>query len=127
MTAKAEQKSFAVPDETREFERGTLDLVQIGGADIGRLILQPGWRWSDHVKPIAGTDLCEAPHFQYHVAGTVRIRTADGAEFDATPGQVTSLPAGHDAWVVGEDDAVVVDWWGASNYAKLPAAASENG
>ena len=63
MTAKAEQKSFATADETREFERGTLDMPRIGGAEIGRLTLQPGWRWSDHVKPIAGTDLCEAPHF----------------------------------------------------------------
>ena len=69
MTAKAEQKSFATPDETREFERGTLDLLRIGGAEIGRLTLQPGWRWSEHVKPLAGTDLCEAPHFQYHVQG----------------------------------------------------------
>ena len=118
MTAKAEQKSFAAADETREFERGALDLLLIGGSEIGRLTLQPGWRWSDHVKPLAGTDLCEAPHFQYHVAGTLRVKTADGAEFDATPGQVTSLPAGHDAWVVGDEEAVVVDWWGASNYAK---------
>ena len=118
MTAKAEQKSFAVPDETREFERGTLDLVQIGGADIGRLILQPGWRWSDHVKPIAGTDLCEAPHFQYHVQGTLHIVMGDGTEFDARPGDVTALPQGHDAWVVGDEPVVVVDWYVASNYAR---------
>ena len=118
MTGKAEQKNFGTPDESRTFERGTLDMVKIGGADIGLLTLQPGWRWSEHVKPIAGTELCEAPHFQYHVAGTLRIRTADGAEFDAAPGQVTSLPAGHDAWVVGDEEVVIVDWWGASNYAK---------
>jgi len=113
-----EQKSFDKPDETRSFERGVVELVTIGGAEIGRLVLQPGWRWSEHVKPIAGTDLCEAPHFQYHVAGTLRLRTAEGREFDATPGQVTSLPAGHDAWVVGDEDVVVVDWFGASHYAK---------
>src|SRR5271156_6995267 len=98
MTAKAEQKSFATSDETREFERGTLALRRIGGAEIGRLTLQPGWRWSEHVKPLAGTDLCEAPHFQYHVAGTLRIEMADGTQFDAVPGQVTALPSGHDAW-----------------------------
>jgi hypothetical protein len=92
MSGKAEQKSFGTPDETRAFERGALDLLQIGGAEIGRLTLQPGWRWSDHVKPLAGTDLCEAPHFQYHVAGTLHIVMADGAEFDATPGDVTALP-----------------------------------
>ncbi len=118
MTAKAEQKSFQAADETRAFERGTLALVKIGGAEIGRLTLQPGWRWSDHVKPLAGPDLCEAPHFQSHVAGTVHGVMADGAEFDARPGDVTALPQGHDAWVVGDEPVVVVDWYGASNYAR---------
>ncbi|HSV37927.1 MAG TPA: cupin domain-containing protein [Nocardioidaceae bacterium] len=112
-----EQRDFADADEIRTFESGRLELLKVGGMEIGRLVLSPGWRWSEHVKPIAGTDLCEAPHFQYHVAGTMRIRTADGDEFDATPGQVTSLPSGHDAWVVGDEEVVVVDWFGASHYA----------
>jgi hypothetical protein len=116
-----EHRDFASPDEVRAFGHGRLEVLSVGGSEIGRLVLQPGWRWSQDVKPIAGTELCEAPHFQYHVAGTLRIRTADGAEFDATPGQVTSLPAGHDAWVVGEEDVIVVDWWGASDYARLQA------
>lgn len=116
--AGPEQKTFAEPDETREFEHGRLDLVHIGESDIGRLTLQPGWRWSEHVKPIAGTDWCEAPHFQFHVSGRLRIRMSDGSEFDATAGDVTALPSGHDAWVVGDDPVVVVDWWGASNYAR---------
>ncbi len=114
----AEQKNFGQPDEVRTFENGSVELVSIGGSEIGRLTLQPGWRWSDHVKPIAGTDLCEAPHFQYHVSGTLRVQMADGTEFDAVAGDVTALPQGHDAWVVGDEPAVVVDWWGASNYAK---------
>ena len=113
-----EQRDFAEADEVRQFENGRAEILRVGGTEIGRLVLQPGWRWSEHVKPIAGTELCEAPHFQYHVAGTLRIRTADGHELDATPGQVTSLPAGHDAWVVGDEDVVVVDWFGASHYAK---------
>lgn len=113
-----EHRHFAVPDETRAFDHGQLELLHIGGSDIGRLVLRPGWRWSNDVKPIAGTELCEAPHFQYHVTGTLRIRMADGTEFDARPGDVTSLPAGHDAWVVGDEDVVVIDWFGASNYAK---------
>ena len=116
-TQTAEHKRLAIPDEVREFERGRLDIVQIGGGTVGRLTLQPGWRWSEHVKPIAGTDLCEAPHFQYHVAGTLHIVMADGKEFEARPGDITSLPAGHDAWVVGDQPVVVIDWQGASNYA----------
>ena len=116
--ASSEQKTFATPDETREFTHGRLDLLRIGDSDIGRLTLEPGWRWSDHVKPLAGTDWCEAPHFQYHVAGRLRIRMADGHELEAGPGDVTALPSGHDAWVVGDEPVVIVDWWGASNYAR---------
>ncbi len=113
-----EQRDFAAPDEVRTFDNGRAEVLAIGGMEIGRLVFEPGWRWSEHVRPLAGTELCEAPHFQYHVAGTLRIRTAEGEEFDATPGQVTSLPAGHDAWVVGDEDVVVVDWFGASHYAE---------
>jgi len=118
MAPKAEQKSFSTPDETRSFEHGKVDLLTIGDSEIGMLTLQPGWRWSDHVKPIAGTELFEAPHIQYHVKGRLHVVMADGAEFDAGPGDVTALPQGHDAWVVGDEPVVVVDWWGASNYAK---------
>jgi hypothetical protein len=118
MTGKAERKTFTEPDEVRSFESGALHLLSIGGAEIGMLTLEPGWRWSEHVKPLAGTDLCEAPHFQYHVKGTLHVVMADGTEFDAVPGDVTALPQGHDAWVVGSEPVVVVDWWGASNYAR---------
>ena len=114
----AERKTFEQPDETRTFEKGSLDLVDVAGAQIGRLVLEPGWRWSDHVKPLAGTEWCEAPHFQYHVSGTLRIQMADGTELDAVAGDVTALPSGHDAWVVGDEPAVVIDWWGATDYAK---------
>jgi quercetin dioxygenase-like cupin family protein len=116
--AKAEQKSFRAPDDTRSFECGKVDILHIGGSDIGLLTLQPGWRWSDHVKPIAGTDLCEAPHFQYHVQGTLHIAMDDGRSFDAKEGDVIAVPQGHDAWVVGDEPVVLVDWWGASDYAK---------
>lgn len=114
----AEHKTFSASDETREFSHGRVDIVRIGGSEIGRLTLQPGWRWSDHVKPLAGTELCEAPHFQYHVSGRLAIKMADGTEINAGPGDVVAVPHGHDAWVVGDEPAVLVDWWGASNYAK---------
>jgi hypothetical protein len=114
----AEKKTVSEPDDVRTFEKGRLELVNIGGGEVGRLTLEPGWRWSEHVKPLAGTELCEAPHFQYHVAGVLHILMADGTEFDAHPGDITALPSGHDAWVVGDEQVVVIDWNGASTYAK---------
>ncbi|HEX7551376.1 MAG TPA: cupin domain-containing protein [Candidatus Methylomirabilis sp.] len=115
---RTEHKHLDAPEETRTFEKGKLELVTVNGGTIGRLTLEPGWRWSEHVKPLAGTQSCEAPHFQYHVAGRLRIRMDDGTEFEAGPGDVTSLPSGHDAWVVGSDPVVVVDWHGTTEYAK---------
>ena len=113
-----EHKSFEAPDETREFPHGCAEILKIGGGEVGRLVSEPGWRWSNDVKPIAGTDSCEAPHFQYHVSGRLAIRMDDGTELVAGPGDITSLPSGHDAWVVGDERVVVVDWYGASNYAQ---------
>ncbi|HET9901626.1 MAG TPA: cupin domain-containing protein [Actinomycetes bacterium] len=117
ITQGTEHRSFQQPDETRAFPRGRAEIVRVGGAELGRLTFEPGWRWSEHVKPIAGTASCEAPHFQYHVSGQLAIRMDDGTELVARPGDITSLPSGHDAWVVGDEPVVVVDWYGASNYA----------
>jgi hypothetical protein len=111
-------RTFSQPDETRDFPNGQAEILSIDGAHVGRLVFQPGWRWSSDVKPIAGTASCEAPHFQYHISGKLAIRMDDGTEFIARPGDVTALPKGHDAWVVGDEAVVVVDWYGASNYAK---------
>jgi hypothetical protein len=114
---KAELKSFGKPEEVREFPKGRLELIKVGGATIGRAVFEPGWRWANSVQPIVKTASCEAPHFQYHVAGILRIRMDDGAEFDCRPGDVSLLPSGHDAWVVGNEAAVVVDFQGMIDYA----------
>lgn len=114
----AEHKSLDKSDEVRTFGHGRVDLVNIGGGVVGRLTLQPGWKWSNDVKPLAKTEWCEAPHFQYHVSGTVHVLMADGHEFDAVAGDIVALPAGHDAWVVGDEPAVAIDFHGASNYAR---------
>ena len=111
-------KEFAAADEVRSFPNGQADILVIGGDEVGRYVFQPGWRWSNDLKPIAKTESCEAPHFQYHVSGRLAIQMDDGTEFIAQPGDVTSLPSGHDAWVVGDEPAVMIDWFGATNYAK---------
>lgn len=114
---KPERKTFATPDEVRTFPKGRLELLEIGGATVGRAILEPGWRWSTCVQPLAGTRSCEAPHFQYHVSGRLRVQMDDGAVIACGPGDVSALPSGHDAWVEGDEPVVVVDFQGMAHYA----------
>jgi hypothetical protein len=115
---KAELRSLGKPDEVRTVPKGRLELIKIGGATIGRGVFEPGWRWATSVQPIVKTKSCEAPHFQYHVSGVLRVRMDDGSEFDCRPGDVSLLPLGHDAWVVGNEPAIVVDFQGMIDYAK---------
>ncbi len=116
--AKPEWKNFGKAEEVREFPKGRLELIKIGGATVGRATLEPGWRWSTSVKPIAKTRSCEAPHFQYHVSGVLKVVTDDGKEFECRPGDVSLLPSGHDAWVLGDEPVVIVDFQGMVDYAK---------
>jgi hypothetical protein len=115
---KAERKNFGKPDEIRKFPNGYTELLTIGNATVGRAVLEPGWKWSTSVKPIAKTTSCEAPHFQYHVSGVLMVVMDDGTKFECHPGDVSLLPPGHDAWVVGDEPAVVVDFQGMVDYAK---------
>jgi hypothetical protein len=115
---KAEKKSFGKPDEVRKFPKGKLELIKIGGAVIGRATFKPGWKWSTSVPPVVKTKSCQAPHFQYHVAGTLRVKMDNGKEFTCKAGDVSLLPIGHDAWVVGKKDVVLVDFQGMAEYAK---------
>ena len=115
---KAEVKSFRKPDEVRTFPKGKLELINIGGATIGRGTFEPGWKWSTSVQPIAKTKSCEAPHFQYHLSGTLKVVMDDGKHFECMAGDVSLLPTGHDAWVVGNEPVVVIDFQGMVVYAK---------
>lgn len=118
---KMEVKSLNSPDEVRAFDKGKLELINIGGATIGRAVFEPGWRWSTSVKPLVNTKSCEAPHFQYHISGTLKIVMDDGTEKECKAGDVSLLPSGHDAWVVGNEPVVVVDFQGMVDYAKHSA------
>jgi len=115
---KAELKNFSTPDEVREFPKGRIELITIGDKVVGRATLQPGWRWSESVQPLAKTKSCEAPHFQYHVAGVLHVLMDDGTELDCKPGDISVLPPGHDAWTVGDEPVIVVDFHGMIDYAK---------
>lgn len=117
---KLEIKNFNTPDETRTFDKGRLELLKIGDGTVGRAVFEPGWKWSESVKPLVKTKSCEAPHFQYHVSGVLKIVMDDGTESEVRPGDVSWVPSGHDAWVVGNEPAVIVDFQGMTNYAKPP-------
>ena len=116
--AKMEKKALSAPDEKRSFDKGQVELVTLGGVTFGRVTLQPGWKWSTCVKPIAKTKSCEASHLQYHISGRIRVRMDDGSEEEFGPGEVSLLPPGHDAWVVGNEPVVAIHITGMENYAK---------
>jgi hypothetical protein len=115
---RMEKKDMARPDEKRTFAKGEVDVVSLGGVTFGRATLQPGWKWSTCVKPIVKTESCQASHLQYHVSGRLRVQMDDGSEEEFGPGDVSHLPPGHDAWVVGNEPVVVIDVTGLADYAK---------
>jgi quercetin dioxygenase-like cupin family protein len=113
-----EKKSLNSPDETRTFPKGKVEIVTVGGVTFGRATLDPGWKWSEHVKPIAKTKSCEAAHTLYQISGHLHVRMDDGSEFDLGPGDVAVVAPGHDAWVVGNEPVVELDVTGMVDYAK---------
>jgi quercetin dioxygenase-like cupin family protein len=120
MGTRLVRRSLNSPEETRPFEGGTgqLQLVNIDGGAVGRATFQPGWKWSQHVKPIARTDSCEAAHVGYFISGRMKVVMDDGTEDEFGPGDLMICPPGHDAWIVGDEPCVVIDWAGFADYAK---------
>jgi mannose-6-phosphate isomerase-like protein (cupin superfamily) len=116
--AKMQKKSLNAPEETRSFPKGKVELVKVGDFTFGRATLEPGWKWSENVKPIVKTKSCEAPHTQYHVSGRLRVRMDDGTEHEYGPGDVGIVPPGHDAWVIGNEPVVIIDVTGMTHYAE---------
>jgi hypothetical protein len=112
-------KRFEHPDETREFERGKFEIVRLGGLTFGRATYQPGWKWSEHVRPLAGTPLCEVEHVGLVISGRAVAAMSDGRVIDLTPGTLFYIPATpHDSWVVGDDPYVSLHFLGADHYTK---------
>jgi hypothetical protein len=116
--AGMQKRRMSQADEVRTFEKGRLELVTLGGVTFGRATLEPGWKWSTCIKPIAKTESCEAPHLQYHVSGRLHVVMDDGSKDEFGPGDVSQLPPGHDAWVVGDEPVVVIDISGMGEFAK---------
>jgi ethanolamine utilization protein EutQ (cupin superfamily) len=116
--AGLESKNFDQADETRTFDKGHMDLVTVGGTTIGRAVFEPGWKWSECVKPIAGTDTCQVAHTGYVISGRMHVAMDDGTEGDAGPGDMFVIAPGHDAWTVGNEPCVALDIQGAPGYAK---------
>jgi hypothetical protein len=114
-----EINDFSTPDEVRSPDpHATIDVVKIAGGEIGRYTFQPGWRWSEHIKPVVGGDSCQTNHIGYLVSGRMGVSTDDGATGEVTPGCVYRIAPGHDGWVIGDEPAVVVEFQGAATYAK---------
>ncbi|MFJ1752091.1 cupin domain-containing protein [Kitasatospora sp. NPDC088134] len=118
--AGLERMSLDQPEEVRPFEggKGQLALVNLAGGGIGRAVFEPGWRWSEHVKPIAGTDSCLASHVGYVISGRLRVEMDDGQAEEFGAGDFMVCPPGHDAWVLGDAPCVMLDWQGYVDYAK---------
>jgi quercetin dioxygenase-like cupin family protein len=114
------RKSLDHPEEVRLFEdgMGKLELVNLAEGGVGRAIFEPGWQWSKHVKPIVGTESCEAAHMGYVISGQMHIRMNNGQEEKFGPGDFMICPPGHDAWVIGNEPCIVIDWQGFAEYAK---------
>lgn len=114
-----EGKTFSSPDEVREFKaHGQVELVEFDSGSVGRGTFEPGWKWSQDVKPLAGTDSCQVAHVGYVLSGRMNVKMDDGAEHEFGPGEAFHMPPGHDAWTVGDEACVMVDFGGLKGYAK---------
>ncbi|HUP82598.1 MAG TPA: adenylate/guanylate cyclase domain-containing protein [Candidatus Limnocylindria bacterium] len=123
--AKLQKRSLNTPDEVRPVGRGRLEVVSIDDAAFGRIVYQPGWRWTTDVRAIAGTDLCEIHHMGYVISGQLHTEMRDGSTMEAVAGDIFEIPPGHDAWVVGDEPWVSIDWRGRRHFAAQRDASGE--
>jgi len=116
--AGVEARDFTAPDEIRTPDKTKVELVNVAGGQIARYTFEPGWRWSECIKPVVGTDSCQVEHIGYVVGGSLHVKHEDGTEADLTEGSVYRVAPGHDAWNDGSEPVVFVEFQGAANYAK---------
>ncbi|MCD5344054.1 cupin domain-containing protein [Pseudarthrobacter sp. NPDC092184] len=119
MTVNAlEAKSFDQPDEKRRPPKTQVDVVNLGDTTLGRFTFEPGWRWSETVKTVVNTDTCQVNHVGICAAGTLTVEMADGSRATVSPGHAYTIPAGHDAWVEGDEAFVGYEVMSAATFAK---------
>jgi hypothetical protein len=112
-------KSFDNPDDVLEYPRARLELARVGGSEVWRLIAEPGWRYSESIGPSEGTESCQADHVLWMmIAGRLAVQLDDGTTREFVAGDLGSIPAGHEAWVVGDEPVVAFD--------VLPGGSDEN-
>ena len=119
------RKRFDRPDEVRQVEKARIELVELGELAVGRAVFEPGWRWSEHVKPIVGTESCQVHHIGYVVSGHLHVEMSDGAALEVMGGDAFEIPPGHDAWVVGDEPWISIDWAGRRLFARSPKEISD--
>lgn len=112
------RRSYEAPDERRTPPNAQVDIVRLEGFTLGRFTFQPGWRWSEHIKPVVGTESCQVSHVGYAVSGRITIRLPDGREETISPGESYTIPPGHDGWVEGDEPFVGIELMSADQFAK---------
>jgi hypothetical protein len=113
-----EWRDFGSPDETRTPEKTRVELVTLAGGEIGRYTFQPGWRWSECIKPVVGTESCQVDHVGYLLSGTLGVRHEDGTETEVRAGSVYRISPGHDGWTIGDEPVVAIEFQGAAHFAE---------
>lgn len=116
--AGIESRSFDKADETRTPAKTRVDIVRVGGTEIGRFTFEPGWKWSECIKPVVGTESCQNDHVGYLERGTLTVSHTDGTELQVNAGEAYRIAPGHDAWVVGSETVVAYEFKSADSYAK---------
>jgi quercetin dioxygenase-like cupin family protein len=115
---KFETKSHETPDEIRQPEKTQVEIVRLEGFTLGRIKMEPGWRWSQCIKPIVHTDSCQLSHVGHAVSGTLNVRMDDGTQKTIKAGESYTIPPGHDAWVEGNEDFIGIEVLSAEQFAK---------
>jgi class 3 adenylate cyclase len=122
---RLQRKSLGAPDEVRSFPRGMLELFELDDIVVGRTVFEPGWRWSDDIKPTAGTSLCQYHHMGFVVSGTLHVEMEDGTSLEIGPNEVFEIPPNHDALVVGDVPFVTIDFAGMRSFGRSAEASGE--